>query len=167
MSLSPLVLTPVDFKINYGKELEAEIEHLTILIQQQTSLTQTFNPRWLAVKLLEGEADIVAQVERVPGGAQLIAQARQGSARIETIYGDSVDIAVADARYGFIHGLTRQVMDKSQTNRYTLTDRIDRVVTNRVLGLPLFLLVMYIMFKLVVDVSAPTWIGWMGSSAGR
>ncbi|GAB4422746.1 MAG: hypothetical protein Fur0044_20730 [Anaerolineae bacterium] len=160
MSVTPLVLKPVDFKINYGKELEAEIEHLTLLIQQQANLAQTFNARWLALKLLEGEADLVTQVERTPGGAQLITQARQSSARIENIYGDSVDIALADARYGFIHGLTRQVVDKSQANRYTLTDRIDRVVTNRVLGLPLFLLVMYVMFKLVVDVSAP-YLDWV------
>lgn len=165
MSVSNLFFKPVDFKINYGKELEAEIESLSALIQQETSLTQTFNPRWLALKLLEGEADIIAQVERVPGGVQLIAQARQGSARIETIYGDSVDIALADARYGFIHGLTRQVVDKSQANRYTLTDRIDRVVTNRILGLPLFLLVMYIMFKLVVDVSAP-YLDWVDGVIG-
>lgn len=106
-----------------------------------------------------------AQVERQPGGSQLIGQARQSSARIENIYGDSVDIALADARYGFIHGLTRQVVDKSQANRYTLTDRIDRVVTNRVLGLPLFLLVMYVMFKLVVDVSAP-YLDWVDSVIG-
>ncbi len=165
MSVNHLTFMPVDFRINYGKELEAEIEHLTLLIQQHPSLAQTFNPRWLAVKLLEGEADLVAQVERLPDGAQLIAQARQGSARIEAIYGDTVDIAVADARYGFIHGLTRQVVDKSQANRYTLTDRIDRVVANRVLGLPLFLLVMYIMFKLVVDVSAP-YLDWVDSVIG-
>lgn len=76
------------------------------------------------------------------------------------MYGDDADIAIADARYGYINGLTRQVLDTSQVDRYSLTDRIDRVVTNRVLGLPIFLLVMYFIFRLVVDVSTPftNWI---------
>ncbi|MFN8458686.1 MAG: ferrous iron transport protein B, partial [Anaerolineae bacterium] len=156
-----LLSTPrTDFKINYGKEIEAEIEHLLGLIQAQTFLIEQFQPRWLALKLLEQESDLLERVERLPGGPALIEQAHQSSARIQAIYGDSVDIAVADARYGFIHGLTRQVVDKSQAARYTMTDRIDRVVTNRVLGLPIFLAVMYVMFKLVVDVSAP-FLDWV------
>lgn len=150
----------IDFKINYGKEIETEIEYLLNLIHEQTTLAEHFQPRWLAVKLLEYEADLLERVERLPGGPALIEQAKQSSARIQAIYGDSVDIAVADARYGFIHGLARQVVDKSHVARYTLTDRIDRIVTNRVLGLPIFLVVMYVMFKLVVDVSAP-FLDWV------
>jgi ferrous iron transport protein B len=150
------------FKVNYGNDIEAEIERLVTLIDRQPDLSSRFRPRWLALKLLEGEADVLERVARLAGGSDLLAQARQGRTRIETVYGDSVDIAIADARYGFIHGVTRQVVDKSQLNRYTLTDRIDRIVTNRVLGLPIFLVVMYVMFKLVVDVSAP-YLDWVDS----
>jgi ferrous iron transport protein B len=160
--VSNLSQKPANFKINYGKEIEAEIEHLNTLIQEHPSLTKQFNSRWLAVKLLEDEVDVVTQVERLPGGSDIAVWARQGNARIQAIYGDSVDIAIADARYGFIHGLTRQVVDASQVNRYTLTDHIDRVVTNRALGLPIFLVVIYVMFKLVVDVSAP-YLDWVDS----
>jgi ferrous iron transport protein B len=150
------------FKVNYGNDIEAEIERLVTLIDRQPDLSSRFRPRWLALKLLEGEADVLERVARLAGGSDLLAQARQGRTRIEAVYGDSVDIAIADARYGFIHGVTRQVVDKSQLNRYTLTDRIDRIVTNRVLGLPIFLVVMYVMFKLVVDVSAP-YLDWVDS----
>jgi ferrous iron transport protein B len=150
------------FKVNYGSDIEAEIERLVTLIDRQPDLSSQFRPRWLALKLLEGEADILERVARLAGGSDLLAQARQGHNRIEAVYGDSVDIAIADARYGFIHGVTRQVVDKSQVNRYTLTDRIDRIVTNRVLGLPIFLVVMFVMFKLVVDVSAP-YLNWVDS----
>jgi ferrous iron transport protein B len=157
-----LAVKPNEFHLNYGKEVEAELEHLSAMISQQPGLATQFQPRWLALKLLEGEADFVAQVAATSDGAALLAQARQGSRRIQEIYGDSVDIAIADARYGFIHGVTRQVVDQSQVNRYTLTDRIDRVVTHRWLGLPIFLLVMYLVFKLVVDVSTP-YVGWVDS----
>lgn len=165
MTVNNLTLKPTSFKINYGNEFETEIEALTAFIQHQPSLAQSFNPRWLAVKLLEGEADIIDRVERLQAGPELVNQARQAGARIEEIYGDSVDIAVADARYGFIHGLTRQVIDRSQVNRYTMTDHIDKIVTNRVLGLPIFLVVMYVMFKLVVDVSAP-YLDWVDGVVG-
>lgn len=162
MTLSHRSLKPLEFKINYGKEIEAELDQLITLIQNQPSLTRLFRPRWLAIKLLEGEADLAARIERLEGGPAIVAWARQGSARIQEVYGDSVDIAIADARYGFIHGLTRQVMDKSQVSRYSLTDQIDKVVAHRVLGLPIFLMVMYVMFKLVVDVSTP-YLDWVDS----
>ncbi|MCB9080072.1 MAG: ferrous iron transport protein B, partial [Anaerolineaceae bacterium] len=160
MTASDATLSTKLFKLNYGGDIEAEIERLLTLIDRQPELAALFNPRWLAIKLLEGELDIIEQVKTVPDGAALLDQAQQASARIEAVYGDSVDIAIADARYGFIHGLARQVVDTSQISRYTFTDRIDRVVTNRLLGLPIFLAVMYIMFKLVVDVSAP-YLDWV------
>jgi ferrous iron transport protein B len=158
MSLNRMALP--SFKLNYGKEIEPEVVRLTTLLQTQLAITQAFNPRWLAVKLLEGEADLIAHLERLPKGRALVAEARQASDRIAAIYGDSADIAIADARYGFIHGLVRQVVDKSQSQRYTLTDRIDRIATHRLLGLPIFLTVMYVMFKLVVDVSSP-YLDWI------
>lgn len=160
MTVGHLRLKAAGFKLNYGSDIETEIEQLLALMQRQPILTEQFQPRWLAIKLLEGEADILAQVEPLPESAALLAQARLSRNRLEAIYGDSADIAIADARYGFIHGLTRQVVDTSQVNRYTMTDRIDRFVTNRVLGLPIFLLVVYVMFKLVVDVSAP-YLDWV------
>lgn len=143
------------FTLNYGSDIEAEITRLTILMQTQLPALQRDNLRWLAVKLLENEADIVARVRALPGSQDVIEQAHAGRRRISQIYGDEADIAIADARYGYINGLTRQVLDTSQVDRYTLTDRIDRIVTNRILGLPIFLLVMYVIFKLVVDVSTP------------
>lgn len=143
------------FTLNYGQEIEAEIARLIGLMKAQVPSLQQDNLRWLAVKLLENEADIVARIKGLPGGAEVVRQASAGRNRISRNYGDEADIAIADARYGYINGLTRQVLDTSQVDRYTLTDRIDRIVTNRVLGLPIFLLVMYVIFKLVVDVSTP------------
>ncbi len=160
MTASDATLKPKPFKLNYGGEIEAEIEQLTTLVERQPDLAGSFQPRWLAIKLLENEADIVARIEKQPDGPALLTLVKQASARIEAVYGDSVDIAIADARYGFIHGLTRQVVDTSQVSRYTVTDRIDRIVTNRLLGLPIFLVVMYVMFKLVVDISAP-YLDWV------
>lgn len=155
-----LPFKPASLTINYGPEIEAELSNLVDLIERRPALTRRYNPRWLAVKLLEDEADMVSRVAAADGGAAIVAQAKQGMARISQIYGDSADIAIADARYGYINGLTRQVLSTSPLDRYTLTDRIDRVVTNRIVGLPIFLVVMYVVFKLVIDVSAP-FLDWV------
>lgn len=151
----------VGFRVNYGADIQPELERLTKLIAEQPALVAAYRyPYWLALKLLEGDADLAAQVAQLAGGRAVLDAVQRSAAHIENIYGDTVDIALADARYGFIHGVTHQVMQRVPTDRYDVTARIDRIVTNRVLGLPIFFVVMYLMFKLVVDVSAP-FLDWM------
>lgn len=149
------------FRICYGEEIEAELERLTKRIADEPVLAAEYHhPYWLAVKLLEGDTDLMTRVARTAGGSAVLDEVKRSAARIENVYGDTADIALADARYGFIHGVTHQVMQRVPTDRYDMTARIDRIVTNRVLGLPIFFMVMYLMFKLVVDVSAP-FLDWM------
>jgi ferrous iron transport protein B len=142
------------FRIDYGHDVEPQIQALTDLIAQHPELAGTGQPRWLAIKLLEGEADLVERVRNVADGATIVAAAATSRSGIEAMFGDSAEIAIADARYGYVHGVVREVVDASAVSRYSVTDRIDRVLTNRILGLPIFLAVMFVVFKLVVDVSA-------------
>ena len=142
------------FRIDYGRDVEPEVTTLTDRIGRLPELAAAFPPRWLAVKLLEGEADLVARVGRAAGGDEIVAAAEESRARIRARLGDSADLAIADARYGYVHGVVREVVDTSAVSRYTRTDRLDSVLTNRLLGLPIFVAVMYIVFKLVVEVSA-------------
>ena len=164
-----------DFRVNYGEEIEKELSKLERTARGQpatgqkpgmpadeapTEIAARFNPRWLAIKLLEQEQGVVDAVAELPGGPDLLAVARDSVAYLEAIYGDDVDIAIADRRYGFINGLTRQVVKHTQPDRLTLSDRIDQIVADRVLGIPLFLLMMYVVFRLVQDVSAP-FLNWV------
>jgi ferrous iron transport protein B len=70
---------------------------------------------------------------------------------IEKILGDSPDIICADYRYGFIHGITQTVLKRS-TSRRSFTDKLDKVVLNRVLGIPIFLAVIYLVFWATIAV---------------
>lgn len=148
------------FRLDYGRDLEDEIEHMLAAIEQHGLAPQHLPARWLALRLLENDAEIVAQTRQKPGGAAVIALAQERAARLREVCGDDVDLLVADRRYGFINGLTRQIVQRPPVDRLTLTDRIDDFVTHRWLGLPIFLAVMYVMFRLVVDVSAP-FLDWM------
>ena len=140
------------FRIDYGTDVEPHIRELTDAIAATPELVE-YPPRWLAIKLLEGEADIVERTFAL-GAVAVVEGARAGREAIESKHGDSADIAIADARYGYVHGVATEVVDRSQASRYTVTDDLDRVLTNRWVGLPIFLVVMYIVFQLVVNVSA-------------
>jgi len=148
------------FKVDYGQEIEEELSKLSALIRACPETTAQFNPRWLALKLLENEKDVVTRVAHMPGGTGLISSAQASIAHLESIYGDDVDIVIADRRYGFISGLVRQVVKHIHPDRLTPSDRIDQVIANRVLGIPIFLVMMYVVFRLVQEVSAP-FLDWV------
>ncbi len=80
--------------------------------------------------------------------------------RLEPSFGADLDIAIAGARYQFVHDLTAQVMSQDPNAPRPLTDRIDAVVTHRWLGIPIFLGLMYLVFNMVQNVSAP-YVGWV------
>lgn len=155
---APVEIRPPEirpFRLDYGPAIEAGISHLVEQIEANPVLFRKYSPRWLAVKLLEDEQDVVDRIVVVEGGAALAAEARRCAEHISRQYGDEADLALGDARYSFVNSLARQVLDTSQANHTTLTDRIDNVVTHRLLGLPIFLVLMYLVFKLVVDASTP------------
>jgi len=104
--------------------------------------------------------------------SQEILKAREESiSHLKSIYGDDAETVIADARYGFISGLLKDVLKKPPVERLTLSDRIDKVIVNRWLGIPLFLAIMYGVFQFVFTLSAPfmDWIdqffGWLGGYA--
>lgn len=142
-----------DFRIDYGPAIEGEIESLVEAISGQPELA-SYPARWLAIKLLEGEADIATRVAGCRGGPDVIDRAAASRERIEAATGESADIAIADARYGHVHAIAQEVLDMTLARGHTTTDRIDRVLTSRIFGLPIFLSVMYVVFRLVVDTSA-------------
>ena len=153
MTASAGAIARPPFSIDYGADVEPQIGDLAEAIAVTPSLSE-FPPRWLAIKLLEGELDIVDRVASIEGTSGVMARAEAGRAAIEEAHGDTADIAIADARYGYVHGVAVEVVDASRVSRYTTTDRLDRVLTNRWVGLPIFLVVMYVVFQLVVNVSA-------------
>lgn len=151
---------PTVFRVKYGGEIEAELDRLEGMARERPEIANQFIPRWLALKLLENEKDVVVRTTGMPGGAELVMAAQESIAHLEAVYGDDVDIIIADHRYGFISGLTRQVVEHTRGERVTVSDRIDQVVANRVLGIPIFLLMMFVVFRLVQDVSAP-YLDWV------
>jgi ferrous iron transport protein B len=83
-------------------------------------------------------------------------------AHLKRVHGDDAETLVADARYGFISGLVREVLAKPTVEKVTPTDRIDRVMLNRWLGIPIFLAILFGVFELTFAASVPL-VNWLNS----
>ena len=129
-----------------------EIENaLAELMPKLTVMAKNYpcDCRWLAVRLLEN--DTLAQSI---AGADLLTFAAQLQQQIEAKTGDEIDILAADARYEFVNQLTKKAVCKlSEVSRHT-SEKIDRIVLNRFLGIPIFLLVMYTMFLFTINIGS-------------
>lgn len=156
------IITSPLFQLDYGGKVEREITKLIAAFDEIKFDTGKYPQRWLAIKLLEADADILARVQSMPNGEEVITRAQHGADHLKEMLGDDVDLLTADRRYGYINGVVRQALHRPLIDRLTLTDRIDNIVTHKWLGLPVFFTVMYIIFRLVIDVSAP-FLDWTDS----
>ena len=150
-----MTLTTSLFQLDYGSKIEREIVSLLAAFDEHKFDAGRYPRRWLAIKLLEADADILARVQSMPNSESILHRAAQGAEHLKSMLGDDVDLLTADHRYGFINGVVRQSLQRPLVDRITLTDRIDDIVTHKWLGLPIFFAVMYIVFRLVIDVSSP------------
>jgi len=154
-------LPPKPLVVNYGQEIEAELRKLEQLINLNPELNLKYPGRWLAVKLLEGDERLRTEMQKDQAN-QVLAQAGQSVNHLINLLGDELEAIIAERRYGFISGLLKEVVSRRPTleERLTVSDKIDRVVTNRFLGLPLFLLAMWAVFQFTFKLGDPL-IGWV------
>ncbi|MBF0609433.1 MAG: ferrous iron transport protein B [Candidatus Magnetobacterium sp. LHC-1] len=106
---------------------------------------------WLPYKLMESDAVIIGEFRSLAVDG-LVAQATE---HIRGVHGENVAKVLADARYSLAAGLTREILAKPDTINVELTEKIDSVALNKLLGIPLFLFAMWLMFKLTFDLSSP------------
>jgi ferrous iron transport protein B len=137
--------------INYGTEIEKELSVLELLVRTECSASERYDARWIALKLLEDDRELKALV----ASPVIDAQVKKSSARLSAILGEDPETAIAGSRYGFISGACQESVVSTIESRHSSSDRIDSVVTNRVLGIPLFLGMMFLVFHLTFTVGDP------------
>ena len=153
------VRTPVP--LSYGPDLDgAAVAVAHAVAERHPEVAERYAPRWLALKLIEGDARVLEET-----GIDRPALVAAPLEHLVKAHGEDVEAIVAEARYGLAAGLTREVLEKPRLQKTELTERIDRVVLNRFLGIPIFLAAMWLVFKLTFDLSAPfgDWIDAMTS----
>jgi len=153
------------FKINYGDVLEKEIEKLEGAIRQTSGMEIGHDSRWLAIKLLENDAEVVRQFENDPAGKKVMEARAESQALLAERFGEDADTLFADKRYGWIHGMVKETVSQSRQDRLSTSDKIDKVVTNRFLGIPIFLAMMWVVFKITTDIAGPM-MDWVDGVIG-
>jgi len=133
--------------INYGPELEAEIKKIKAIIEKDRRLSSSYDTRWLSIKLLESDKQVIDRIKSSEFSEEILSQVQRAIKRLERIFNDDVETLIAEARYGFISGALKETMHVSGIARKTLSDRIDQILTNRILGFPIFVLFMYLLFQ--------------------
>lgn len=134
--------------IPYHAEIEQAIGLLENRLRQR-SIALPCDMRWLALRLLENDT-----LAKQLAGAELCGLAAQLRGEVETRAGDEIDILAADARYGLVNQLVQACVCKLNEVSRSATDKIDSVVLNRSLGIPIFLLVMYAMFMFTINIGS-------------
>ncbi|MEZ5072915.1 MAG: ferrous iron transport protein B [Bacteroidales bacterium] len=133
--------------IHYGEEIERSIRRLQKEIRLTPSVTDHYSSRFLSLKLLEGD-DNCAHLLAAVTNFETIRQVAQDEAyRLRSLFREDAATLIADARYGFVAGALKETMKKSgQDPGFSRSQRIDRILTHKYLGLPLFLGFLWIMF---------------------
>ncbi|MEX2144303.1 MAG: ferrous iron transport protein B [Anaerolineales bacterium] len=157
MSLANLAMPR--FRLDYGREIEAEIEALQQALVS-AGIVAGGSPRWLAFKMVEGDSKVMQHMAGQPGGLALVRQAQVAASRLSGQFGDEVDTLLADRRYGWINALVHQAVVRPAAPPLSSADRVDRIVTSRLFGIPIFLFAMWATLKITIDVSAP-YLDWV------
>ena len=144
-------------RINYGEEIEHELSALvTLIVDKEQELTGQYGARWLAVKLLEQDDDVTEKVR----DREILNAVRRSVDHLKSIFGDEPEVVMADRRYGFISGACQETIKMTVESRHNYSDMIDAIVINRILGLPIFLILMYLVFFLTFKIGAYP-MGWL------
>lgn len=136
--------------INYGDLLEGKISELVEDLKQAG--TVTYPLRWVAVKLLEKDADVIGKVMRFENTETVIEKAKAIREEIK----DQVDLDVVfqEYRHRFAVEVYNACLTQAPTQLETRSDRYDKILTHRILGLPIFMVVMWLLFNFVNTVGA-------------
>ena len=133
--------------VNHGPILEKSIEAVKKEIAHNEAIRYKYSTRFLSIKLLENDKEVVGIIRNLPNGEEILAIRDKESKNITKAMGEDSEQAITDAKYGFISGALKETFTEGQLEREQTTRVIDSIVTHRIWGYPIFFLFLYIMFE--------------------
>ena len=128
----------------FSADLEKAIEN--VKQQLPASITED-KKRWYAVKLLENDSKVSGSMSLGTAARSVVEEARKA---LESKHDNDMESIVTDERYQFIQKVVKTTVKKAK-GKLTVSDRIDQIVTNRILGIPIFIAVMFIVYYISVS----------------
>lgn len=157
--------------VNHGQYIEQGIDDIRAIVRQDETVRRRYTPRFLAIKLLEGDSEAEKFAWTLPNATEVFKVRDKAADVIRRELKTDAETAIMDAKYGFINGALQEaeygIGHKEDT--YEVTHLIDHVITHRYIGFPIFLFIIYLMFKVtfVLGQYPMDWIEqgveWFGS----
>ncbi len=144
---------------HYSGPLTLEFEALRKQIRADKKLSAIYQASWLATKLLEEDAAVIEQL-KAGGSSTVLAAAIEARKRIESKTGEDAETLIVDHRYAHVSAIVKSVLKRPAGNEVTFSDKLDKFVTHRIWGLPIFMLMMWIIFQFTANVSTP-FLNWI------
>lgn len=132
--------------INYGQELESSISEIRKKIRENKPITDKISSRFLAIKLLEKDKQVLELMADYPNFMEIAATTHKEIKRIELLYKEDSETVVTDAKYAFISGALKETLHEPVPVLQTLSEKIDRLMTHPHLALPLFGAILFVVF---------------------
>lgn len=161
--------------INHGHEIEHGIAEMQDHLKQELDVRQRYSTRYLAIKLLEHDKEVEEYISRFPDATEIFEHRDHTAARVKEETGEDCETAIMDAKYGFIHGALEEAGYSTghKKDTYQVTHLVDRILTNKYAGFPIFLLLLVVMFSATFFLGnyPMTWIEdgvtWLGNLLGQ
>ncbi len=161
--------------IHYGGDIEKSIQKIQEVIRQDAELTDIISSRYFSIKLLEKDRETNERLSHRANFEHLQKIVTKEIQLLETNFKEDSATLITDAKYGFIAGALKETMsinEKSKTEK-TYSERIDRFLTSRIFGFPIFLLFLFVMFQATFSLGEypKLWIellvGWFGGQISQ
>ena len=136
-------------RVNYGDVLEPAIAELETEVAKLD--TGRYPHRWVAIKLLEQDTDIIEKVQDLDKSGVVLSKAE--ALRTELNKSVDMDIVFQEYRHRFAVDVFNNILEVVPEHKDSRSDNIDKILTNRWLGIPIFLFIMWVMFYLVINVA--------------
>ena len=140
--------------INYGETLEKAISNVKKVIKKTGNTPNCISRRYLSIKLLEKDKEVESFIQNYSNKDEILEERDKNISQVEMFIQDDCETAFTDARYGFISGALRETYEPNKIKEATSSQIIDLIVTHKLLGFPIFILFMWLMFHTTFIIGA-------------
>lgn len=137
-----------NFNMNFSKEVKDALDDIKSLIKSNNINYLGITEQWIAIKIFERDSDFINKITLDNNVKEKIESI---IVKCEKEFDDDAEGIITDERYEFIGTLVSKVVKKKNTSKHTVSDKIDKIVTNRILALPIFALIMWAVYYIAVS----------------
>lgn len=153
--------------IKHGHEIEHGIAEIQDHLKKEHGLRERYSTRYLAIKLLENDKEVEQLVRTFPDADEILEHRDEAAKRVKEEMKEDSETAIMDAKYGFIHGALAEAGYTTGKGKdtYQLTHLLDRILTNRFVGFPIFIALLALMFFVTFNLGAYP-MDWIDQGVG-